>query len=366
MKKILISACFLVLFLFSFYVFTTAEESADEHDLIFSSDDARSLNVSYNDDSNLIFSSDYVEAVFNRLPQHAPEPHNILFTSHNSQHRFIFYDDGTILHSEEIIGATDHYVTKIQWMTKYNAANTLFPEQETDGIVEALIDDSVKGGSVPFLHSIANWNYESHFSTQYEIITLKYTGQLPEDAVTDDYSFLDNSPYFPPAEEWGKNPLTLSAFLSTYLPGYTQEQFALCRYVIPHAIHMEDPDYALHQTGSQMEKYIIHQEDSSIYVDLYRQADVEDPLILEIEFQLNPSGQNQEEQLADYLNLFLLLPGMEDDLFLPLRYLLGDEVTWTQIIRQRPYAKQNEWKLSFRNNKPGIPVAVFSYVGTEY
>lgn len=74
--------------------------------------------------------------------------------------------------------------------------------------------------------------------------------------------------------------------------------------------------------------------------------------------------KEQEALLSDYIHFITLLPGISENIRFPLRFLLGDEVTWTDIIYQLPYVKTEEWRIRFLDaNSNGFPSINIQYIG---
>lgn len=288
----------------------------------------------------------------------------VTFISNNRSHSFLACNDMLILHIEHTI-SDPSYVTCIQIMVRKDN-NSLVSTFDATEILESALKAVSKDGEHLFnrpFNTYDYWQYEGFFSTQYEITTLRYVGELPNEAINDDYLWLESVLDYPSIEEIDKNVLTLSSFLATFLPDYTVEEFLECRYVNPYLT--VPSDYELQETGMQLEKYIINQDNLTIYVTLFRMVNVEDPYIFEIEIE-SKEHVEQEVLLLDYIHYFTLLPGTSKDIYFPLRFLLGDEVTWTELMNQRPYAKTEGWKMRFVDgNSNGFPSIRIIYVGQE-
>ena len=291
------------------------------------------------------------------------EKKDILFYSGGKWNRFFRLDDRMILYTEQTSSSASAYLTGIQVLIKKSCYGQEIVEQ-MQGIIESCLRHIAVDGDhlfELFSNTSACWQYVDFYGPDYYILTLKYVGEIPGyDRF--DYRILEITyPDFLP-EEINENALTLSAFMQLFLPGVSVNEFKKCRYTLPNS--MIDPDYGMKMMGRQIERYIVHEETFDIDVSLWREQDVNDPKIIEFDIQYLQK-KDSKELLPIYIHDFALLSGMEDELFLPLRYLLGDETTWTSIMNQKPYAVYQSWKLVF-STRNGFPVATMYYVGDMY
>ena len=306
-----------------------------------------------------ILSNSFSENIHNDTPLN-----EISFISNNRLHRFLTCDDMFMLHIAQTI-SDPSYVTSIKVMIRKDNSSSVFmlnAQEILEGAIKEVSKDGDRLFSRPF-NTHNYWQYEYFFSTEYEITALQYVGEMPNGAIDDDYRWIETSMVYPSSEEMGKNFLTLSSFLATFFPDYTVEEFLEFRYINPYL--SLSPDYVLEETGCQYETYIIPQDSQKIYVTLLRIIDEEDPYIFEIEIE-NSVHKEQEVLLSDYIHFITLLPGISENIRFPLRFLLGDEVTWTDIIYQLPYVKTEEWRIRFLDaNSNGFPSINIQYIGLK-
>lgn len=288
---------------------------------------------------------------------------DILFFSGGKWHRFFLIDNRLILHIEQTTSSASAYLTNIQLLINKSYYEQDIVEQMQTIIENCLRHIAIKGDRLfeMFSNTSKCWKYEYYYGPDYYILSLRYVGKTPgDDRINYDTREITYMDFLP--EEIKENALTLSRFMQLFLPDVSMYEFEACRYTIPDS--SIDPDYGLSIMGKQIERYIVHGEKYDIDVFLWREQGANDPKIIQFEIQYIQE-KDSIELLPFYIQNFALLSGMEDELLIPLRYLLGDEVTWTSIMNQKPYVVYQSWKMSF-STRNDLPAATIIYVGDMY